>query len=285
MSDDDRYIPGVPCWVDIGQPDPAATAAFYGGLFGWTFEEVAPAGAPEPYTIAHLPGGTVAGIGGPGTNGDRPTWETYIRVADVTETTAQVRAAGGRVLVEPTLVGPPGRMATFADPGGAVFSVWQAGRRHGADVVNEHGAVNFNQLHTRDVARAEAFYGSVFGWELIGVGDASMWALPAYGDFLEERRPGTRQQTAEFGAPARFEEVVASLIRTGEDDDAPDHWSVVFGIDDADAAAARAKELGGTVLVEPVDAPWVRMTVIRDPQGATFIANKFVPENRDLGAA
>ena len=284
MSDDDRYIPGVPCWIDIGQPDPAATAAFYGGLFGWTFEEVAPAGAPEPYTIAHLPGGAVGGIGGPGTNGDRVTWETYIRVADVTETTAQVRAAGGRVLVEPTIVGPPGRMATFADPGGAVFSVWQAGRRKGADVVNEHGAVNFNQLHTRDPERASVFYGAVFGWELIPVGEFSMWALPAYGDFLEQRRPGTRQQAAEFGAPARFEEVVASLVPIADGDAMHEHWSVVFGADDADEVAAKAKALGGTVLVEPVDAPWVRMTVLRDPQGATFTANQFVPENRDLAA-
>jgi predicted enzyme related to lactoylglutathione lyase len=57
---------------------------------------------------------------------------------------------------------------------------------------------------------------------------------------------------------------------------------VTFAVDDADAAAAKATELGGKVLVAPFDAPWVRMTVIADPQGASFIASKFVPENRDL---
>ena len=46
----------------------------------------------------------------------------------------------------------------------------------------------------------------------------------------------------------------------------------------------RAEELGGEVLVPPFDAPWVRMT-IRDPQGATFVASQFVPENKDLGAS
>ena len=107
-----------------------------------------------------------------------------------------------------------------------------------------------------------------------------MWALAAYGDFLEQRRPGMREQMAEFGAPPRFEDVVASLVPVG--DDGPDHWSVVFGIDDADEAAASAKALGGSVVVEPVDAPWVRTTVISDPWGATFTANKFVPENREL---
>ena len=48
--------------------------------------------------------------------------------------------------------------------------------------------------------------------------------------------------------------------------------------------AARAAELGGKVVVAPFDAPWVRTTVIADPQGATFIASKFVPENKDLGS-
>ncbi len=58
----------------------------------------------------------------------------------------------------------------------------------------------------------------------------------------------------------------------------------ITAVDDADATAERAASLGGQVLVPPLDAPWVRMTVITDPQGATFTASKFVPENRDLGS-
>jgi predicted enzyme related to lactoylglutathione lyase len=57
---------------------------------------------------------------------------------------------------------------------------------------------------------------------------------------------------------------------------------VTFAVDDADAIAARAGQLGGRVVVPPFDAPWVRMTIISDPQGATFTASKFVPENKDL---
>jgi hypothetical protein len=66
--------------------------------------------------------------------------------------------------------------------------------------------------------------------------------------------------------------------------DTPAHWSVTFAVDDADATAAKGAELGGKVIVPPFDPPWVRMTVIGDPQGATFIASKFVPENKDLGS-
>ena len=110
-----------------------------------------------------------------------------------------------------------------------------------------------------------------------------MWTLPGYGDYLERLNPGTRERMAEMGAPEGFEDVVAALNPISDDQpDVPPHWSVTFAVDDADATAAGAAELGGEVTVAPFDAPWVRMTVITDPQGARFIASKFVPENRDL---
>ena len=118
----------------------------------------------------------------------------------------------------------------------------------------------------------------MFGWEVLDLGGGYAWALPGYGDFLEQRNPGMRAGMAEMGAPERFEEVVASVAPIS--DDTPAHWGVTFGVDDADAIAARATELGGRVIAAPVDAPWVRVTVIADPQGATFTASKFVPENQ-----
>jgi hypothetical protein len=285
MSKQDRYIPGVPCWVDTTQPDPQAAIAFYGGLFGWELEDVMPAGSPGGYHLARLPGGDVAAVA-PAEEGATAAWNTYVWVEDADEAAARVRAAGGAVVVEPDDALDAGRMAVLADPEGAAFRVWEAKAHRGAAVVNEPGSVNFNTLSTRDLDGARAFYGAVFGWEAIDAGDGLlMWALPAYGDFLERRTPGLRKSMAEMGAPPRFEEVVASL--TVIDDDQPDtpaHWGVTFAVDDADATAARATELGGRVVVPPFDAPWVRTTVLADPRGATFVASKFVPENRDLGA-
>ena len=76
---------------------------------------------------------------------------------------------------------------------------------------------------------------------------------------------------------------MASINPIADDQpDVPAHWSVTFAVDDADATARRATELGGNVIVPPFDAPWVRMTVVADPQGATFIASKFVPESKDV---
>jgi uncharacterized protein len=281
MTAEDRYIPGVPCWVDTSQPDPAAAAGFYGDLFGWEIEEV---GGPEPYFIGRIRGGDVAAIGGQ-QDGGAATWNTYVWVQDAGETAAKVREAGGSVLAEPADVGDWGRMAVFSDPGGAVFSVWEAKAHRGATIVNEHGSVNFNDLHTRDVDGARAFYGAVFGWDTIDLGGNLAWALREYGDFLERRNPGNRERMAAAGAPARFDEVVASLIAIPTDQpDTPNHWSLTFAVDDADAVAARAAELGGRVVAEPFDAPWVRMAVIADPAGATFTASKFVPENKDVQA-
>ena len=287
MPERDGYIAGVPCWIDTSQPDPDAAVTFYSGLFGWDFEDVMPAGSDAKYFIGRIRGGDVAAVG-PVPEGAPPMamWQTYVWVDNADETAAEVRDAGGQVLTEPFDVMDAGRMAVFADPEGAVFCVWQPNQHKGAGIVNEHGSLNFNGLNTRDPQRAKSFYGSVFGWQALGVdGGAQMWTLPGYGDHLEQRTPGLRKGMAEMGAPAGFEDVVAALNPIGADQpEVPAHWSVTFAVDDADATAARAAELGGKVTVAPFDAPWVRMTVITDPQGATFIASKFVPENKDLAA-
>jgi predicted enzyme related to lactoylglutathione lyase len=285
MSDRDRYIPGVPCWVDTTQPDPEAAAEFYGGLFGWELDDTMPPEAPGKYFVARLGGEEVAAVSSPmGEAPPQAMWNTYIWVDSADETAAKVRDAGGTILMEPFDVMEAGRMAVCADREGAAFCLWQAKEHRGAKVVNEPGSLNFNTLNTRDAGGARDFYGAVFDWETLAQdGGGEMWTLPGYGRFLDELNPGTLERMSEVGAPAGFENVVASLNPIpGDQPDTPPHWGVTFAVDVADAIAERASELGGTVLVPPSDAPWVRMTVIRDPQGATLTASKFVPENKDL---
>jgi hypothetical protein len=281
----DGYIPGVPCWIDTSQPNPEAAVDFYSGLFGWEFEDVMPPDAPGKYFMARMRGGDVAAVGSiPEGAPPMATWNTYVWVESADEAASKVADAGGKALMDPFDVMDSGRMAVFADPEGAAFFVWQAKQHKGARIVNEAGSLNFNGLNTRDVEGAKSFYGAVFGWQTITLdGGAEMWTLPGYGDHLEESNPELRKQMAEAGAPAGFEDVVASINPIRDDQpDVPPHWNVTFAVDDADATAAKASDLGGQVVVPPFDAPWVRMTVIADPQGATFIASKFVPENRDL---
>jgi predicted enzyme related to lactoylglutathione lyase len=286
MPERDGYIPGVPCWVDTSQPEPETAVEFYTGLFGWEFEDVMPPGSPGKYLIARLRGGDVAAVGSiPDGAPPMAMWNTYVWVESADDTATKVRHAGGAVVMEPFDIMGFGRMAVFADPEGAAFCVWQAKEHRGAQVVNESGSLNFNGLNTRDVAAARSFYGSVFGWTTLALDAGEMWTLPGYGDYLERGSPGLRKQIAEMGGPEGFVDVVASINPIPADQpDTPPHWSVTFAVDDADATAAKATELGGTVVVPPFDAPWSRLTIISDPQGATFIASKFVPENKDLGA-
>jgi len=284
MPEREGYIPGVPCWVDTSQPDPEGALAFYRGLFGWEFENVMPEGAPGDYFVGRIRGGDVAAVGSvPDGAPPIPTWNTYVWVDSADETAAKARDAGGGVAMEPFDVMDAGRMAVLTDPEGAAFFVWEAKNHRGARIVNEHGSLNFNGLATRDPEGAKAFYGAVFGWTTLALGAGSMWTLPGYGDHLEEASPGLREQMAAMGAPEGFIDVVAALNPIADDEpDTPAHWSVTFAVDDADAAAATASELGGEIVAGPLDAPWTRMAVIRDPQGATFIASQFVLENKDL---
>jgi len=285
MPERDGYIPGVPCWVDTSHPDPGAAAAFYSGLFGWELEDVMAPQSQGTYLVARLRGGDVAALGPiPEGAPSIARWNTYVWVESADETAAKVLDAGGNALIDPFDVMDAGRMAVFEDPQGASFCVWQAREHKGARIVNEAGAVNFNGLNTGDMEGAKSFYGSVFGWRTLTLdGGAELWTLPAYGDHLEERNPGLREQIAAVGGPAGFEDVVASVSPLPEDQpDVAAHWTVTFGVDDADAIAAKAVELGGKVIAPPFDAPWSRLAVLADPQGATFVASRFVPENRDL---
>jgi len=286
MADRDGYIPGVPCWVDSSQPDPKASLPFYSGLFGWEFKNLMPEGPGGDYFIAYIGGGDVAALGSlPEGAPPVAVWKTYIWVDSADEAAAKALKAGGGVVVEPFDVTTAGRTAVLTDPEGAAFNVWQAKDHKGAKVVNSNGSLNFNGLAIRDVEGAKAFYGAVFGWKTLEQPWGAFWTLPGYGDHLEERTPGLREQMGEMGAPGGFIDVVAALNPIAKDDHTtPAHWDVTFAADDVIATAAKVKELGGEVVKGPFDAPWTRLAIIKDPQGATFTAGQFVIENKDLTA-
>src|SRR4051794_25154683 len=142
---------GTPSYVDIGSPDPDATAAFYGALFGWKVNDLGPdAGG---YKMAQIDGDDIAGIGPQQAPGP-PYWTTYITVDNVEDTAKKVEAAGGTVLAPPMDVMDAGRMVVFMDPNGAAFSAWQPGESIGSYRVNEHGTLCWSELNTRHLDAA-----------------------------------------------------------------------------------------------------------------------------------
>lgn len=281
MSELDRYIHGVPCWADTSEPDPEAGAKFYADLFGWETENVMPPDSPA-YVIGRIDGkdaGAVGAIPDNRPSPPRPVWTTYVWVDSVDATTKLAAEAGGSVIAESFDVGSFGRMAVLADPEGATFATWEPNEHRGALHVNGHGGVAFNELATRDLETTASFYGELFGWEVLDLGAGLMWTLPGYGHHLDRLHPGTLEAFAEGGAPAGFENTVASIRVIHDEPDTPARWEVTFGVDDVDETAALARRLGAEVLVEPFDAPWVRNAVVADPQGAVLTLGQYVPEN------
>jgi predicted enzyme related to lactoylglutathione lyase len=243
------YATGTPCWVDVSSTDLDRSVDFYTGLFGWEAQR-----DPRPeaggYTMFTLRGKYVAAASPVWQEGMPSVWTTYIASDDVDATAAKARAAGGNVMMEPFDVLDAGRMTVVQDPTGAVFGVWQAGRHHGSELANEPGSFNWNELNTRDLAAAMRFYEAVFGVEV---------ELQDLGG-------------SEYGVVKVDGRGVAGMRHLeAPEDQVPAHWQTVFAVDDCERALARAEELGGQKLMEPMDVPSIgRFALVQDPVGATF---------------
>lgn len=283
MREREGFPAGVPAWIDTQQADVDAAARFYGGLFGWSFEDASAEKADGRYVVARRDGRRVAGIGSaPRAATGGQGWMTYVAVDSADASAERVQRAGGRILATPFDRLDLARVAVCADPSGATFGLWEPRAIKGAEAVNVPNAWNFSELNTRDIDGARRFYGAVFGWEAdevdMGAMTGTMVRLPGYADFLEQFDPGLRQRHADFGAPPGFSECVAWMLPLDEAEaEAKPHWSVTFTVADTDAIAARASELGGTVAVPPFDVPPVRSAVLLDPAGARFTVNAFNP--------
>ena len=249
MSERNGYEPGVPCWVDTWQGDAGAAAGFYTQLFGWE------AARGDDYSMFRLRGREVAGLGGQAI--EPVAWTTYVQVDDAAAAAQRVTEAGGSVLREPFDSLEGGRIAVVADPAGAVLGLWQLGEHRGAELVNEPGAWAMSVLTQPDPQRAKAFYRAALGWEAEAFGPATLFRLPGYVGG-EPQQPVPR-------------DVIAVMTEGG-----PARWTPGFWVHDADAAAARAAELGGEVLAPPADTGVGRTALLADPAGAVFSISKVV---------
>ena len=266
MSERTSYAPGTPCWIDLSTPDQDAAAEFYGGLFGWSVEEDENAKQTGGYRVATLNGQAVGGVMKLMQEGQPVAWSSYVSVEDVDATVAKAKEAGGTVMVEPMSVLDYGRMAFLVDPTGAAIGLWQPGVNIGAGLVNEPGALSWNELGTRDVPAAKEFYAAVFGW---GYEDNEMGEMGTY--------TGIRLGDAPVGGMVDI---------TGRmPDEVPANWLVYFAVEDADASVEKLKELGGSVAFGPMDSPAGRLAVVADPWGAAFAVVALSPEALESASA
>jgi predicted enzyme related to lactoylglutathione lyase len=251
MSERTSYEPGTPSWVDVSSPDLEGSKGFYAGLFGWEAQDAGPVEETGGYAMFKLKGRNVAGLAPIQDESQPPVWSAYVATDDADAAAARVTEAGGTILFGPMDITDAGREAFFAHPAGGTIGVWQAGSHTGAELVNEPGTLNWNELQTRDVEGAKAFYSAVFGWR------------PDDQDF-----GGMTYTVFNVG-----DKGIAGAMRTPSQvpDEVPAFWLAYFSVADCDASVAKVQELGGSVLGAVHELPGVgRFAVVADPYGATF---------------
>jgi predicted enzyme related to lactoylglutathione lyase len=250
MGERTGYEPGTFCWVGLATSDPSGAKAFYMSLFGWQAEDL-PSGAAGSFAMLRHDGKDVAilyrqqpearAAGAP------PHWTSYISVENADATAARAGELGGAaVFREPFDVLDAGRVAAIRDPTGAIVSLWQARSRIGAALVNDVGALCWNELATTDVERAKVFFGELLGWEY-ETDDGGYLSITNAGSL----NGGMREQTEE------------------ERGIAP-NWLPYFTVEDAGDAVHNAEQVGGRGLLPTTNIRIGRFAVIADPQGAAF---------------
>lgn len=241
---------GAPCWIQLSTSDTDRSRGFYTALFGWTAED--PIAEFGGYFNFRQDDVRVAGAMGTEPGADQPdSWSLYLASDDAAKTLEAASAHGAQVIVPAMPVGDLGVMGFVVDPGGAAIGVWQPGSHPGFGIIGEHGAPGWFELHTRDYERVLDFYRNVFGWrtQVISDGPEFRYTVAVEG---EEQLAGVMDG--------------AGFLPPG----APATWSVYFGVDDADAALAKAVELGGSIVEPAMDTPYGRLAGAADPTGARF---------------
>ena len=243
----ESYEPGTFSWVDLSTPDAEGAKAFYGGLFGWEFrDDEIPGGGV--YTMCLNGGDEVAAII---QQEEQPAhWNNYVSVESADETAAKAKQLNATVIEEPFDVMESGRMAVFADPGGAMLCVWEARNHIGAGRVNDIGCMSWNDLQTRDTEAATEFYGALFGWE----------PEPIYVD-------GQLVYTSIKNAGWQN----GGFMPLSEDfGEAPSFWLPYFSVSSCDETVDKVRGAGGTLFAGPMEVPAGRFAVVGDPSGAAF---------------
>lgn len=264
---------GSPVWIDLGTADLDASKDFYRGLFGWSFSSTGPDfGGYEMIDVGVPVGGLGVNMTQDGElDASMPVWWTiYLKVEDLDAAVEVVGENGGSIFVAPMAIGDMGRMAIIAAPSGAALGLWESGTFDGFDTEGRPGTPVWFETLTKDFDADAAFYAAVLGWE-----NAPMEDDADGGDSIADAG------SADAGVPDNMGRYVTNF--TGEaataglceanawlPDEMPSYWRVYFAVEDTDAAVAKIKELGGSLLDGPMDTPFGRVATVADSLGGAF---------------
>jgi predicted enzyme related to lactoylglutathione lyase len=244
---------GTPVWTDAMFTDVEGAKSFYGEVLGWTFGEAS--SEFGNYTQAFRNGKAVAAVVPPMPGQDTPpqsAWCLYFSSPDATATAEKIKNSGGTLLMEPMAVGDFGSMCLAQDPTGVLFGVWQPGVHEGFELEGETGTFAWAEIFTREPAKSDAFFTSVFGYNAKKMMDEHV-------DY----------KVFDLGGEMP---VLGRMTMTLEDFPAevPSYIQIYFAVDNCDRAVETAEKLGGRTVFGPMDSPFGRFAAIVDPQGAAF---------------
>lgn len=256
------FTPGEFCWIDHNAHDLDAAATWYGDLFGWSRMDMPPMadGAP-PYAFLTKGEAPACGVGQMTeemkAQGVPPLWNSYVCVEDCAATEAKAAELGATVVVPTQEIPGHGKLCFITDPEGTSIAFWQSLSATPNPVfTTEPGGLSWNELMTRDVAKAREFYGALFGW--------------SFADLPMKDMKGNDFTYTMISAPGA-EQVGGMMAMEGPDwENVPAHWMVYFATADCDATAAQAAATGGTVVVPPTAIMVGKFSVLSDPHGGHF---------------
>jgi predicted enzyme related to lactoylglutathione lyase len=246
------YKPGTFCWTDLGTTNVAGAKKFYTGLFGWKIEDFPMGPGDEKYSIMRVKGKDACAIYPMAAEQKKmkapPFWLPYIWVKNVDATAKKSKAAGGKVVMGPMDVMEHGRMALIMDPTGAAFAIWQARAHRGAQLDDTPGTVSWHDLSTPKTSVAGKFYTKVFGWET-----------------SEEDFSGNNYFLFKLGKKGICGMWPVPMKKLGPS------WVTYWNVSSCAKTVAKAKRLGGRVLLGTITVPETcKFAILRDPQGAAF---------------
>jgi predicted enzyme related to lactoylglutathione lyase len=167
--------------------------------------------------------------------GAPPHWMAHVQVANVDATVEKVKSLGGKIYNGPEDVPTVGRFAIVADPQGAAISVFTPEKPMERHDLGKPGEFAWNELVTSDLEAGWSFYEKVFGWKKVE--DMDMGPMGTYRTF------------------GLGEEMVGGMMKAPDGMPMPTAWLYYVGVDDLDAAIARATKQGAKVISGPMDIP------------------------------
>ncbi|MGJ3239514.1 MAG: VOC family protein [Anaerolineae bacterium] len=243
-----QYPHGTFCWADGMSHDQKKADEFYAGVLGWQVLSV-PISDEDTYSMYQKDGEDVAGLGQMSADmieqGIPSHWNNYVNVTDVDALADKVTELGGTLIAPPFDVMDNGRMLVLQDPTGATLGLWQGKSHIGAGLVNTVGAMCWNELATRDIEKAQAFYGALLGWEF------------------------QKEENQDYYTILNQGRMNGGMLPIDESwGEAPAMWNVYFTVADIEESVKQVEQHGGKLIMPVTPSMAGKFAFITDNTGA-----------------